>query len=181
VPAADALGRRGRDHRHGAGRDDGQRTRVPLRAAAQRVAGLGAGQYSSGGKTRLGRITKAGDAYLRSLLMMGPGRCCMRPRTRPTASAAGRCNWPSARLLASRRGHRGEERAHGLGGAQPRRAVRHAGLSDGKQSTAPTARGGANRLIHRRVTASVDASRLDLYGECLFSSRRRLRSSSANE
>ena len=29
------------------------------------------GQYSSGGKARLGRITKAGDPYLRSLLVMG--------------------------------------------------------------------------------------------------------------
>ena len=33
--------------------------------------GLVPGQYSSGGKTRLGRITKAGDAYIRSLLLMG--------------------------------------------------------------------------------------------------------------
>jgi transposase len=33
--------------------------------------GLTPGQYSSGGKTRLGRITKAGDSYLRSLLVMG--------------------------------------------------------------------------------------------------------------
>ena len=33
--------------------------------------GLTPGQYSSGGKTRLGRITKAGDPYLRSLLVMG--------------------------------------------------------------------------------------------------------------
>ena len=33
--------------------------------------GLVPGQYSSGGKARLGRITKAGDFYLRSLLMMG--------------------------------------------------------------------------------------------------------------
>ncbi len=33
--------------------------------------GLVPGQYSSGGKQRLGRITKAGDRYLRSLLMMG--------------------------------------------------------------------------------------------------------------
>jgi transposase len=33
--------------------------------------GLVPGQYSSGGKMRLGRITKAGDAYLRSLLIMG--------------------------------------------------------------------------------------------------------------
>lgn len=33
--------------------------------------GLVPGQYSSGGKSRLGRITKAGDSYLRSLLVMG--------------------------------------------------------------------------------------------------------------
>jgi transposase len=33
--------------------------------------GLVPGQYSSGGKTRLGRITKAGDRYLRTLLMLG--------------------------------------------------------------------------------------------------------------
>ena len=33
--------------------------------------GLVPGQYRSGGKSRLGRITKAGDAYLRSLLVMG--------------------------------------------------------------------------------------------------------------
>lgn len=33
--------------------------------------GLVPGQYSSGGKNRLGRITKAGDAYLRSLLVLG--------------------------------------------------------------------------------------------------------------
>ncbi|CAL96337.1 putative truncated transposase [Azoarcus olearius] len=33
--------------------------------------GLVPGQYSSGGKARLGRLTKAGDAYLRSLLVLG--------------------------------------------------------------------------------------------------------------
>lgn len=33
--------------------------------------GLAPGQYSSGGKARLGRITKAGDGYLRSLLVLG--------------------------------------------------------------------------------------------------------------
>ena len=33
--------------------------------------GLTPGQYSSGGKARLGRITKAGDSDLRSLLVMG--------------------------------------------------------------------------------------------------------------
>ena len=33
--------------------------------------GLVPGQYSSGGKQRLGRITKAGDAYVRMLLILG--------------------------------------------------------------------------------------------------------------
>lgn len=33
--------------------------------------GLTPGQHSSGGKTRLGRITKGGDSYLRSLLILG--------------------------------------------------------------------------------------------------------------
>jgi transposase len=33
--------------------------------------GLTPGQYSSGGKPRLGRITKAGDSYLRMLLILG--------------------------------------------------------------------------------------------------------------
>jgi len=33
--------------------------------------GLTPGQYSSGGQTRLGRITKAGDAYLRTMLILG--------------------------------------------------------------------------------------------------------------
>lgn len=33
--------------------------------------GLVPGQYSSGGKLRLGRITKAGDSYLRNLLILG--------------------------------------------------------------------------------------------------------------
>ncbi len=33
--------------------------------------GLVSGQYSSGGKARMGHITKAGDAYMRSLLVLG--------------------------------------------------------------------------------------------------------------
>jgi transposase len=33
--------------------------------------GLVPGQYGSGGKTKLGRITKAGDRYLRTLLILG--------------------------------------------------------------------------------------------------------------
>ncbi len=41
--------------------------------------GLTPGQHSSGGKTRLGRITKAGDGYLRSLLVMGARAILARP------------------------------------------------------------------------------------------------------
>jgi len=40
--------------------------------------GLTPGQHSSGGKARLGSITKAGDAYLRTLLVMGAGSLLMR-------------------------------------------------------------------------------------------------------
>ena len=49
--------------------------------------GLVPGQYSSGGKTRLGRITKAGDACLRSLVV-SPVRTlcrCSTPRHRSVA------------------------------------------------------------------------------------------------
>ena len=44
-----------------------------FRCGRQRSAWLGLvpGQYSSGGKQRLGRITKAGDPYLRMLLILG--------------------------------------------------------------------------------------------------------------
>ena len=70
------------------------------------------GQYSSGGKTRLGRITKAGDAYLRSLLVLGAravlnaARSKSDPLSRWALAAAG-----AARLLEGGGGHRGEERA----------------------------------------------------------------------
>jgi transposase len=40
--------------------------------------GLVPGQHSSGGKARLGSITKAGDAYLRTLLIMGARSLLMR-------------------------------------------------------------------------------------------------------
>lgn len=61
--------------------------------------GLTPGQYSSGGKARLGRITKAGDSYLRSLLVMG---------ARAVLSALGQkqdrfSRW--ARSLVERRGY----------------------------------------------------------------------------
>lgn len=61
--------------------------------------GLAPGQYSSGGKIRLGRITKAGDAYLRTLLILG-ARAVL-------AAAAGKhdrlSRWATA--LAERRGY----------------------------------------------------------------------------
>ncbi len=80
--------------------------------------GLVPGQYTSGGKARLGRITKAGDAYLRSLLVLG-ARAVLNAGQgqdrQPESLGAG--GWPSAGLLEGGRGHRGEERAHGLGRA----------------------------------------------------------------
>jgi transposase len=47
--------------------------------------GLVPGQYSSGGKTRLGRITKAGDPYVRSLLVLG-ARAVLNAATNKTDS-----------------------------------------------------------------------------------------------
>ena len=65
--------------------------------------GLVPRQYSSGGKQRLGRITKAGDPYLRSLLVLGgagrvgTGHAPGQPQARPAE--------PRARALAERRGY----------------------------------------------------------------------------
>ena len=61
--------------------------------------GLVPGQYSSGGKTRLGRITKAGDAYLRSLLVLG-ARAALNAATHKTDSLS---RW--ATQLRERRGY----------------------------------------------------------------------------
>ena len=61
--------------------------------------GLVPGQYSSGGKSRLGRITKAGDAYLRSLLVMG-ARALLNAAANKTDSIS---RW--ALKLAERRGY----------------------------------------------------------------------------
>ena len=44
--------------------------------------GLVPGQYSSGGKTRLGSITKAGDGYLRTLLVLGAKAVLAAARTK---------------------------------------------------------------------------------------------------
>lgn len=61
--------------------------------------GLVPGQYSSGGKARLGRITKAGDPYLRSLLVMG-ARALLNAAKAKTDSLS---RWAIA--LAERRGY----------------------------------------------------------------------------
>ena len=61
--------------------------------------GLVPGQYSSGGKTRLGRITKAGDAYVRSLLVLG-ARAVLNAASRKTDSLS---RW--AIQLRERRGY----------------------------------------------------------------------------
>ena len=61
--------------------------------------GLVPGQYSSGGKARLGRITKAGDGYLRSLLVLG-ARAVLNAATDKTDSLS---RW--AVKLAERRGY----------------------------------------------------------------------------
>lgn len=61
--------------------------------------GLTPGQYSSGGKSRLGRITKAGDAYLRTLLILG-ARAVLAAAKNKTDSIS---RW--ARALEQRRGY----------------------------------------------------------------------------
>jgi len=61
--------------------------------------GLTPGQYSSGGKTRLGRITKAGDSYLRSLLILGARSVLALAKGRSDALS----NWALA--LQQRRGY----------------------------------------------------------------------------
>jgi transposase len=61
--------------------------------------GLVPGQYSSGGKARLGRITKAGDAYLRGLLVIG-ARAVLNAAAHKTDSLS---RWAVG--LAARRGY----------------------------------------------------------------------------
>jgi transposase len=61
--------------------------------------GLVPGQYSSGGKARLGRITKAGDAYLRTLLIMGARALLVAAKHKTDALS----RWATA--LAERRGY----------------------------------------------------------------------------
>jgi transposase len=61
------------------------------------------GQYSSGGKTRLGRITKAGDPYLRSLLVMGARAVLNAAKGKTESGGDGLSRW--AVQLEQRRGY----------------------------------------------------------------------------
>jgi transposase len=86
--------------------------------------GLVPGQYSSGGKTRLGGITKAGDGYLRTLLVLGARSVLAVARNKHDRLS----RWAMA--LEVRRGywkavhrHRRQERTHGLGGARQGREI----------------------------------------------------------
>jgi transposase len=58
--------------------------------------GLTQSQYSSGGKPKLGRITKAGYSYLRTLLVQGIFQCLLALRKGMTHSAVGFVCWLSA-------------------------------------------------------------------------------------
>ena len=74
---------------------------LDLQCGSQLSAWLGLvpGQYSSGGKARLGHITKAGDPYLRSLLVLGARAVVQlaKSKTDPVS------RWANA--LAKRRGY----------------------------------------------------------------------------
>ena len=65
--------------------------------------GLVPGQYSSGGKARLGRITKAGDPYLRSLLVMGARAVLNAAKGKSDAKSDSLSRW--AVQLEQRRGY----------------------------------------------------------------------------
>ena len=84
--------------------------------------GLAPSQYSSGGKARLGHITKAGDPYMRSLRFEQSQGTDRQPES--LGNGPGR----AARLLACHCGHRCQERPYGLGYAGSGRAFCHARL-----------------------------------------------------
>lgn len=65
--------------------------------------GLVPSQYSSGGKQRLGRITKAGDRYLRSLLVMGARAALIKALRKDRSTQDALSRW--ARGVYERRGY----------------------------------------------------------------------------
>lgn len=80
--------------------------------------GLVPRQNSTGGKDRLGRISKRGDGYLRRLLVSGTHAVLLRSKAGKADPLVGLAAQPQA---AARRGHRfGEQNgAHGLGHHEP--------------------------------------------------------------
>ncbi|CAG9222316.1 hypothetical protein BCAR13_440161 [Paraburkholderia caribensis] len=80
--------------------------------------GLTPGQYSSGGKARLGSITKAGDAYLRGLLVNGARAVIANLGQKRIASAVGSNPGRAPGLLASSCCNRSKERKIGVGHAE---------------------------------------------------------------
>ena len=87
--------------------------------------GLVPRQYSTGGKAILGRITKRGDVYLRTLLIHG-ARSALITFIAPHGSAQplGRGTGATTRLQARVRGDGRQERSHHLGAAGQRRRFR---------------------------------------------------------
>jgi len=68
-PGADPLGRS--DHCDDVGDEDARSARVPLRPSLCGLARTDAKDHSTAGKTRLGKIARAGDEDLRRLLVIG--------------------------------------------------------------------------------------------------------------
>lgn len=58
--------------------------------------GLTPSQYSSGGKSKLGRITKAGDSYLRTLLVQGARSVLIGAEKGLIYSVVGSAHWSNA-------------------------------------------------------------------------------------
>ena len=103
LPTSSNATRHWPHHRLGPGRHGRQRSRLQKRPAVRRLAlGLVPRQYSTGGKTRLGHITKRGDPYLRTLLVMG---------ARAVLQSALRLNDPLSRWALALQQRRGYHRA----------------------------------------------------------------------
>src|SRR5262245_21032511 len=68
------------DHRYGNRIHGGRPKCLSLRAGVRRLAGLGAAAEFTGGKIRLGGITKRGNRYLRRLLINGASANLLRSR-----------------------------------------------------------------------------------------------------
>jgi hypothetical protein len=87
-------------------------------------------QYSTGGKTRLGRITKRGDGYLRTLLMLG-ARAVLQDGDAPNGSlvAMGTGSAGTTRLSPSDHRGGGEECPHHLGVAGAQRRIQGDGVA----------------------------------------------------